>query len=67
MYIGKERRSPAPKRAPCAVCSLCAQDILPGEKLWYQNGITACADCFLLFASETLRPFECRAGEEAGK
>ena len=67
MYAGKVRRSPTQKHMPFAVCSLCAQDIQPGEKLWYRNGVTVCADCFLPFAREALRPFEYQSGEEAAQ
>ena len=60
------RRAAVQKGAPRPVCSLCAQEILPGERLWYRSGTTACTDCFAPFAREVLRPFEYILGEERG-
>ena len=59
MYAGKKQNLPL-----CASCSLCAQDIRANEKRWYCNGVTVCADCFLQFAREELKPFEYLPGEE---
>ena len=44
--------------------SLCAQELRAGETLWQRDGATICADCFLPFAREELRPFEYILGEE---
>ena len=66
MYGKIRRRGGAQKDMPRAVCSLCAQEILPGERLWYCSGTTACADCFARFEREALRPFEYILGEERG-
>ena len=66
MYPKKRRRAARSAASPRAVCSLCAQEILPGERLWYCSGTTACADCFARFAREALRPFEYILGEERG-
>ena len=60
------RRAAVQKCVPREVCSLCAQEILPGERLWYRSGTTACTDCFAPFAREALRPFEYILGEERG-
>ena len=64
MYGKKRRRASARDGGQRAVCSFCAQEILPGERLWYCSGTTACADCFVPFAREALRPFEYILGEE---
>ena len=66
MYTKNRRRPPAKRRQITTVCSLCAQEILPGERLWYCSGTTACADCFARKAREALRPFEYILGEERG-
>lgn len=58
------RRFAAKKRGLRAQCSLCAQDIRAGERLWYRNGLTVCTGCFARFAREELRPFEQILGEE---
>ena len=52
---------------PGAVCSLCAQDIYLGERVWHCNGMTVCRDCFARFAHGVLEPFEMILGEETGK
>ncbi len=64
MYGKRRRRIAAQRCVPRTVCSFCAQEILPGERLWYRSGTTACADCFVPFAREALRPFEYILGEE---
>ena len=66
MYGKRRRRIAAQRCVPRAVCSFCAQEILPGERLGYCSGTTACADCFARFAREALRPFEYILGEERG-
>ena len=65
MYQKKRWRAARSAASPRAVCSLCAQDIYAGETLWYRNGVTVCADCFVPFAREELRPFEYIFGEES--
>ena len=60
MYAGRRRDLPVR-----AVCSLCAQDIYAGERLWQCNGLTVCEDCFSQFAHEMLRPFAYILGEES--
>ena len=64
MYPQKRRRAALQKSVPRGVCSLCAQEIRAGETLWQRDGATVCADCFLPFAREELRPFEYILGEE---
>ena len=65
LRVKKRRYSAAEKRTPQAVCTLCAQEIRAGETLWQRDGATVCADCFLPFAREELRPFEYIFGEES--
>ena len=64
MQVQKTRWSAASNGPPLAVCTLCAQEIRAGERLWYRSGITVCADCFTRFAREELRAFEYTLGEE---
>lgn len=64
MYTGKGKKKAAGKQAVCAVCTRCAQEICAGERAWYHNGTTVCADCFADFAREELRQFEYIPGEE---
>ena len=64
MNLENRRRTAAWRDRPLAVCSLCAQEIRAGETLWQRDGATVCADCFLPFAREELRPFEYILGEE---
>jgi len=65
VYPQKRRRAALQKSVPRGVCSLCAQDIFPGEQVWSRNGRTVCADCFVPFAREELRPFAYIFGEES--
>ena len=65
MYQKKRRRAARSAASLRAVCSLCAQEIFPGERAWCRNGQTVCADCFVPFAREELRPFEYIFGEES--
>lgn len=49
---------------PCAQCSLCARTLLRGERGWYLNGLSVCADCFPTFARIELAPCEITFGTE---
>lgn len=64
MYIRKWRKNRGRKDAVRAVCTLCAQEICAGERMWCYNGMSVCPDCFLPFAREVLRSFEVIPGEE---
>ncbi len=64
LQIGKRRRAARNRRRLRAVCTLCAQEIYPGETLWHHSGTTVCADCFARFAREELKCFEYILGEE---
>ena len=60
--------SPAEKRRPygrpCGRCSLCGCELLRGERGWYLNGQSVCADCFPAFARAELAPCETVFGME---
>ena len=62
--------SPAEKRRPygrpCGRCSLCGCELLRGERGWYLNGQSVCADCFPAFARAELAPCETVFGMEGG-
>ena len=64
LYAEQRRHTAARRRERRAVCTLCAQEIRAGERLWRRSGTTVCADCFLPFAREELSPFEYILGEE---
>ena len=60
--------SPAENRRPygrpCGRCSLCGCELLRGERGWYLNGQSVCADCFPAFARAELAPCETVFGME---
>ncbi len=64
MQVQKTRWSAASNGPPLAVCTLCAQEIRVGERLWYRSGKTVCTDCFAQFAREEFEPFAYILGEE---
>ena len=64
MHFKTTKNGALKRGAECAVCSLCAQEIYYGERIWCCNGLTVCRDCFDLFARDALRPFERILGEE---
>lgn len=67
MHFKTAKHSAENRDMPRAICSLCAQDIYPGERVWRCNGMTVCRDCFARFARGMLEPFEMILGEETGK
>ena len=64
MHFKTAKKRDTEYAAPGAVCSLCAQDIYFGERVWRCNGLTVCRGCFDAFARGMLRPFETILGEE---
>ena len=64
MYFKTAKNHAVKRDVPGAVCSLCAQDIYLGERVWCCNGMTVCRDCFEWFARGVLKPFEIVLGEE---
>ena len=46
-------------------CSLCGQEITPGEEYWYCNGSSICARCLRAFARAELAPYRQIRGKEA--
>ena len=63
--------SPAGRRRPygrpCGRCSLCGRELLRGERGWYLNGQSVCADCFPALARAELLPYEITFGTEEGE
>ena len=64
MHFKTAKKRGAKRDMPLAACSLCAQDIYFGERVWRCNGLTVCRGCFDAFARGMLRPFETILGEE---
>ena len=67
MHFKTAKKRGVKRNTPLAVCSLCAQDIYFGERVWCCNGLTVCRDCFDAFAQNALKPFETILGEEMGE
>ena len=47
------------------LCSLCGQEITPGEEYWYCNGSSVCRECLTDFARAELAPYRQTRGKEA--
>ena len=56
------RRRP-PRGSLC--CTLCGQEILPGEEYWFCSGRSACVRCLGDLARQELAPCREIRGEEA--
>lgn len=67
MHFKTAKKRDTKRAVPGAVCSLCAQDVYFGERVWCCNGLTVCSGCFDTFAQSALRPFETILGEEMGE
>ena len=48
----------------CCSCTLCGQELGPGEEYWYINGTAFCGDCLETYAREDYRGFRHTAGKE---
>ena len=46
------------------LCTLCGQEIVPGEEYWYCSGNCVCRACLPSFARAELAPYRQTRGKE---
>ena len=59
------RKTTCRQRRHILLCSLCGQEIAPGEEYWYCNGSSVCGCCLGDFARAELAPYRQTRGKEA--
>ena len=58
------RKTTCRQRRHILLCSLCGQEITPGEEYWYCNGSSVCRECLPVFARAELAPYRQTRGKE---
>ena len=58
------RKTTCRQRRHILLCSLCGQEITPGEEYWYCNGSSVCQECLPVFARAELAPYRQTRGKE---
>ena len=58
------RKTTCRQRRHILLCSLCGQEIAPGEEYWYCNGSSVCRECLPVFARAELAPYRQTRGKE---
>ena len=58
------RKTTCRQRRHILLCSLCGQEIAPGEEYWYCNGSSVCRECLPDFARAELAPYRQTRGKE---